>query len=100
MFFGQIAGMGEGISCGLAQTGFSVYKLVPTGTVDEVTYVPYSLPHQPIRHIGGYTLRSPSKHTLIHWNNGLKSLKPLKIPTAQLDVFQPLQIMYICLHLL
>ena len=29
--------MGEALSCGLAQTGFPVYKLVPTGTVDEVT---------------------------------------------------------------
>ena len=26
----------QGISCGLAQTGFNVYKLVPTGSVDEV----------------------------------------------------------------
>ena len=36
VYFGQIAGMGEALSCGLAQTGFPVYKLVPTGTVDEV----------------------------------------------------------------
>ena len=36
VYFGQIAGMGEVLSCGLAQTGFPVYKLVPTGTVDEV----------------------------------------------------------------
>ena len=28
--------MGEGISCGLASSGFNVYKLVPTGSVDEV----------------------------------------------------------------
>jgi len=36
VYFGQIAGMGEGISCGLAQSGFNVFKLVPTGSVEEV----------------------------------------------------------------
>ena len=36
VYFGQIAGMAEGVSLGLASLGYRVYKLVPCGSVSEV----------------------------------------------------------------